>query len=259
MKNRNFSHWILSASLLLSINGFSQQSATQRNADRYNNYDHITQMSPGKQVETIHTFYRDKEYKFTFINNELTELYVDEVKINPAQYKKYEDVIKGIREQIAIDRKQAARDQAQAKLDQQEAARDQEQARSDQRQAQQDQQQAKEDQQQARKDQEQAAKDQVQAKADQRQALEDQEQARADQKMMNDMIADLINDGIVLNEKSILSITLSETEMTVNDKKQPEAVLNRYKEKYSKWAAHHFSYGGNHQYFQGIHMSLRDN
>jgi len=69
------------------------------------------------------------------------------------------------------------------------------------------------------------------------------------------MISDLIKDGIVPDEPSLFSITLNPTEMTVNEKKQPDAVYARYKEKYSKWAENNFSYGNSHNNYQGMHMS----
>jgi hypothetical protein len=98
------------------------------------------------------------------------------------------------------------------------------------------------------RDQEQAVKDQAQARLDQKQAKEDQ-------RMMKEMISDLIKDGIVPDEKSLYSVTLNSTGMTVNDKKQPEEVYRRYSEKYKRWADYNFSYGDDHHGFRGVHMS----
>jgi hypothetical protein len=182
-------------------------------------------------------------------------------------------VIDHIKEQIRLDKiqarkdqEQARRDQVQARADQQQAMKDQAQARMDQAQALKeqaqarfDQDQASKDQVQARKDQEQALRDQEQAKLDQAQALKDQEQAREDQRLMGELIADLVKDGIVPNEKGLYTVTINETEMTVNDKKQPDSVFAKYKEKYVRFANGSFTYSNDQNGDRGIRMSRHRN
>ncbi|MEP6727484.1 MAG: hypothetical protein ABJC98_16815, partial [Bacteroidota bacterium] len=92
-----------------------------------------------------------------------------------------------------------------------------------------------------------AIKDQAQAKIDQKQAEEDQ-------KLMKQLVSDLIKDGIVPDEQRLLSVTLSSTGMTVNDKKQPDEVYRKYKEKYNRFATGNFSYGNTQNGNKSIHM-----
>lgn len=145
-------------------------------------------------------------------------------------------------EQAMKDKEQAEKDSKQAMRDKIEAEKDNQQAQKDKQQAEKDQINAKKDQEEALEDQKQAKLDQEQAKKDQAQAKIDQQQAEEDQKLMKSFIADLIKDGIVPDEKSIVDITLSATEMTVNDKKQPADVFTRYKEKYKRFSSGNFSY-----------------
>lgn len=264
-------------------------------AGGYNNTDEIRTTAQGK-VEYIRTNWKDTYYEFKIVNNKMTELYVEGDKIPPADWEKYSSAIAAIRDQIRKDRIQAKKDQAQARLDQIQARKDQEQARRDQHQAELDQEQAHRDQIQAQRDQEQAVrdekqaakdqeqaseearhdqiqaqkdqeqahqdqiqagKDQEQARLDQIQARKDQEEARKEQELMLQMIADLVSDKIVPNEKSLHDLTLSPDEMTVNGVKQPDEVFKRYKEKYRHFAMSNMSYGnrdGVHHY-QGIHIS----
>lgn len=217
--------------------------------------------------------YRD----YDKVINEIKE----QVKQDRIQAKK--DLEKAVIDQqhAKVDQDQALKDQVQAKKDQEQAERDQkhmfedkaqaeknalqyrkdkEQAEKDALQYSKDKEQAEKDQLRAKTDQEGSLKDQSQAKKDQEQSLKDQilakkdqEQALEDQKLLKGLMEDLVKDGIVANEESISGITLNAEEMTINEKKQPADVYNRYKEKYKRFSTGNFSYG-KHAGFRGIHM-----
>ncbi|MBD1367568.1 hypothetical protein IDJ77_27415 [Mucilaginibacter sp. ZT4R22] len=152
--------------------------------------------------------------------------------------------------QAKRDAEQAQRDQSGAGEAQLQAKRDQEQAAKDMAQAKLDQEQAAKDQLQAKKDQEQAAKDQIQAK-------KDQEQARQDQLLLKALLTDLVKDKIIATDKDVHDLTLNTEEMTVNGKKQPEAVFTKYKDKYKRFSHLNLSYGNADgvRTYQGLHFS----
>jgi colicin import membrane protein len=275
MKTNYIKGIVVAIALLAALNVKAQQTNVQDqktfNNDRYDNYD-VTSNRQGKQVESIQTNWDNKVYKMELEDNKMTALYVEGEKIPATDWSKYDNVLAAIREQIRkdkiqakLDQAQAVKDQAQAKRDQEQAIRDQQEAKVAQEQAVSDQVQAKRDQEEAARDQEQAKRDQAQAKLDQEQAARDQVQAKQDQKqaaedqrLMKEMLGDLVNDKIVASEDSVREVTLNANGMTVNGVKQPDAIFEKYKTKYNRFALGNFTYGNDDGGSHGIHMGRRE-
>ncbi|MES2109376.1 MAG: hypothetical protein V4577_11540 [Bacteroidota bacterium] len=298
MKTKFLKYGVLGiAAMVWGVTAQAQVRASNGKAKKsqgmHTSYSSQTNDNNGDEVQRIETEIDGKEFKIKLVNDKIVSMYVDDEKVAPADYGKYETQITEIREQIKRDRIQAEKDRHQADLDRQQADRDRAQAEKDRHQADLDRQQADRDRVQAEKDRhqadlerqqadgergqvekdrqqaerdrhqadldrEQAGRDRIQADKDRAQAEIDRKHAEEDRKVMAQLINDLVSDKIIPNEDALHNLTMDDDEMTVNGKKQPDAVFNKYKEKYKRFAGGEFSYensynGTSHR--RGIHMS----
>jgi colicin import membrane protein len=229
-------------------------------AGQYSQYE--TAISKIKEQLRLDKIQAKKDQEQAMRDQKLAVLDQEKAKQDQKQAMKDQDEAKHMRELSLQDQKKAKLNQEKASKDQAQAKLDQEQAMKNQATAKIDQQKAEEDQVQAKLNQERASKDQLQAKLDQEQAMKDQALAKIDQKnaaedqrLVNQLIGDLIKDGVVTDEKNLFSIVISETEMTVNNKKQPNELYEKYKTKYPRFATGHFSYGNSQNGNKTIHMN----
>jgi hypothetical protein len=149
---------------------------------------HIFFPAAGKDILAAHI--GAHSYKLVSINGKLAEIYVDEKKIEAAEWTKYDALVERIKASIKTgdedrDMEQAERDREQADRDREQANRDREQAGRDREQAKRDQQQAEEervhDREQSHRDQQQAVRDREQGRREQGQDREQQARDRAQQ------------------------------------------------------------------------------
>ena len=259
----------LAAILLTSICAQAQTKTTPKTAYQIENHTMYTRIynEGGKRIEEIKTEYDDKIYKMEMVDEKLTSLYVDGEKIPEADWSKYDDVIRHIRQEIKEQIKrneeqakrnaeQAVRNQAQAERNeeqakrnaeqnihnQEQAKRNEEQARLNELQVKKNQDQAIRNQEQDKRNAEQAVRNEEQARRNELQAKKNEEQAKANEKMIKDITDDLVADKIIPDTNSLHEMRLSEFGMSVNGVKQPEEVFKKYKEKYRRNSGGTFMY-----------------
>jgi colicin import membrane protein len=200
-------------------------------------------------LQTVITYKDDKVYRFRMEDEKIIELSIDKHKIPADSFYLYEPIAKKILVQIRIDKIQAEKDQVQAEKDQMEASKDDQQAKLDAEEASKDAQQAKLDAEQARKDAQQAKLDAEQAAGDETQAKRDMEQAKLDMAMaekdrdaLKSLIAELVKEKLLPDEKSLRQLMLNEYVFVVNGQRQPEELLNKFKAKYITRPGYNISY-----------------
>lgn len=259
----------LAAILLTSLGVRAQTQTTTKTAydDEGSNMYYRIRNDDGKRTERIQTDYEGKIYKMEWVNEKMTSLYVDGEKVPEADWSKYSEVTRRIRQEIKEQAKrneeQAKRNIEQAKRNEdqnvrnaEQAKRNAEQARLNELQVKNSQDQAVRNEEQEKRNAEQAVRNKEQAKMNaeqgvrnkeqaERNALQAQknaEQAKANAQMIKDITADLVSDKIISNINGLHEMKLNEFGMSINGIKQTDEVFKKYKEKYSKFFDGNFHY-----------------
>ena len=200
--------------------------------------------------ERVTTYQQGHVYDMMIVDEKMIGLEVDNKRIDPADFHRYDSILKAIRTEFKEDNDRQEEERAEQKRDWEQAQRDEEQAGRDREQADRDRARGEQDRKEAERDQEEAVRDRVQARQDQQQAIQDRQQGDRDRKeaelerrMMRDLLDDLVSEKIAPDVKSINSVVLTDTELVVNDKKQSPQLQQKMKDKYGKWAKCGISYG----------------
>lgn len=142
------------------------------------------------ESQSHETFYSDESivnhienghrYTIRLEKKKIVQLSIDGKEVPPAEYSKYDAMVKKILEQVEKDRAQAEKDRAQAEKDRERAEMDRAQADKNRVQAEKDREQAEKDREEAVKHREQAEKDRAQSQIDRDRAAKDRVQAEKD-------------------------------------------------------------------------------
>ena len=228
--------------------------------------------------ETLTTYQQGHVYDIMLVNDKIIGLEVDNKRVEPADFHRYDSIVNAIRTEMKEDNDREKEERAQQKRDWEQAARDREQAdrdreqevrnrqqeeknrEQDERNREQDKRnkeqeekdriqekenwkQAQRDREQAQHDREQGEKDRIQGQRDREQGERDRKEAELERRMMRELLDDLVTEKIAPDVKSINSVILTDTELVVNDKKQSPQLQQKMKDKYAKWVKRGISYG----------------
>jgi hypothetical protein len=154
------------------------------------------------------------------------------------------ELANGDRELANGDRERADRDRELAEVNRQQAEVTRQQARIESERAREqadrmrvqadgERQRAARDREQAERDREQAGRDREQAGRDREQAERDRKRAAEDRAMMDSLMKDLVQDGVVADRYDVRSLELHSDGVWVNGKRLPEKLEKKYLDKYA--------------------------
>jgi chromosome segregation ATPase len=240
---------LLLLTLIISRNSFSQNHVQQNWGNTYLYFDDDSSSVPPKTI----VVYRNENgplYTLHMAGDKVLDLTVDGHAVPSDSINgSYKAVIQEIKVQVErarvqarLDRQQAERDREQAGRDREQAGRDREQAERDRMQAEKDRMQAGRDQEQAERDRQQAGRDREQAEKDREQAERDRKRAAEDRAIMQNIMDDLVKDGLAPDKESIHSLKINADEFLLNGKPLPEAIQKKYIAKYVTGKGYSMSY-----------------
>jgi hypothetical protein len=269
MKTSFIKHLLLTAVLLVGFTvGFAQKKQEQKTIGiTKEDITSIHSESDGTRInESRIKFEKEgKSYFMKLVDDQVTELTIDGKKIAPDNMHLYAELIDAVKKQLAAARAQAEEDRKQAALDRIQAEKDRAQAEKDRQLAQQERDRAEKDRerlkierQQADRDRQQAMNDRAQAERDRQQAVKDRAQAEVDRKhaeedraLIRSLLEMAVKEGLVANEDTRLE--LSAEGFWINDKKQTDAIHNKYKASFLKKTGSRISFSRN---YTGIQQSV---
>jgi colicin import membrane protein len=235
---------------------------------------------PTSGKENLTTYQHGHVYEIVSVNDKTIGLEVDNKRIEPADFHRYDSIIKAIRSDFREDNdrdaderaqekrdwEQYQRDQEQAERDREQSVRDRAQAEQDRKQADRDQEQAvrereqgererEQDQKQAARDREQAEHDREQGQRDREQGERDREAAKEERREMRNFIRELVDEKVISDVQSLNSLIFTNTELVVNGTKQSPQILQKLKDKYPAWAKAGLTYGDCEMQGTSIHFN----
>jgi hypothetical protein len=202
-------------------------------------------------------------YKEVSVGGRTTEIYVDDKQVAQNEMPHYDSLILVMRTDVdeenrdrAREDAQEVREEAQAERDREQGQRDREQGQSDREQGQRDREQGQQDREQGQRNREQGQLNREQGQRDREQGQRDRQRAREDRTRMQEIVRFLVDKKIVPDQAHLDGLVLTDSALYVNDIKQPTAIHQALKEKYSDWARYGITYGNACASGVNIHISL---
>jgi hypothetical protein len=159
--------------LVIGINAVAKGQVSQHDSLR----------ASGKEVLSV--YQRGHSYDIMIVNDKTIGLEVDNKRIDPADFHRYDSIVNAIKADLREDNDRAADERAQEKRDWEQERRDQEQAERDREQAVRDRAQEKLDREQEQRDREQEYRDKEQEKKDRIEEIQNRKQEEKDREQEN--------------------------------------------------------------------------